>query len=358
MSSDTRFTPEETKAIAEKTTKWNLSAVRLGFFGFLILEIVWRTTGYPGWISNNGQDPNLWWQLTYTACIAFFVFCWTSAFHETVHQTLSSHNNFNKHLGRVIGSVVFIPYTAYRETHIRHHAYLNRPEDWELWPYSDPNRGRGFRRLFAMVDLLLGLVGAMIVYGRIYWCKNSPISSQSRRQIRNEYIYAVGLWIALASWLTLSANWLNFLEVWLLPAMIGGSIQNLRKFTEHLGMASYDPLLGTRTVRGTNWITRLSSFLNFDIFIHGPHHRHPRVAHTSLGKMMDDYVVSNPDRDFPVYGTYLQASLAMLPWLVRNPGVGMNVGAAAPATAKAFDIRDFVQDVSREVLENEDVSIG
>lgn len=358
MSSDTPFTPEETKAIAEKTTKWNLTAVRLFFFAILILEIVWRSVGYPTWIATNGQTPGLWWPVVYTACIAYLVFCWTSAFHETVHQTLSSHNTFNKHLGRVIGSVVFIPYTAYRETHIRHHAYLNRPEDWELWPYSDPNCGRWFRRSFAVVDLLLGLVGSMIVYGRIYWCKNSPISSESRRTIRNEYLFAVIVWIMMSTWLTLSSNWLNFLQVWLIPAMIGGSIQNLRKFTEHLGMASYDPLLGTRTVCGTNWITRLSSFLNFDIFIHGPHHRHPRVAHTSLGTIMDDYVHSNPDRDFPVYGTYLQATLAMLPWLFRNPGVGMNVGAASPSTARATDVKDFVQDVSREVLDTEDVRVG
>ena len=42
--------------------------------------------------------------------------------------------------GRLLGTMMFTPYTAYREVHIRHHAYLNTPRDWELWPYSDPQR--------------------------------------------------------------------------------------------------------------------------------------------------------------------------------------------------------------------------
>ena len=47
--------------------------------------------------------------------------------------------------------------------------------------------------------------------------------------------------------------------------MIAGVLQTMRKLTEHLGMASYDPPLGTRAVIGQNWLTRLGSFMNFDI---------------------------------------------------------------------------------------------
>ena len=92
-----------------------------------------------------------------------------------------------------------------------------------------------------------------------------------------------------------------------------------------------------------------------DIFVHGPHHRHPRVAHTSLGELMDDYVEANPKRDLPVYPTYARATLAMLPWLIRNPGVGVNVGAAEPSNID--DVKDFLQDVSREVLTPDEVGI-
>ncbi|HAB14692.1 MAG TPA: fatty acid desaturase [Planctomycetaceae bacterium] len=357
MSTDTVFTPEESQALATKTTKWNLNVVRLGLFVLVILEIVWRydEVGYPGWLSSDRLVTPTWWLATYTLAVSYFIFCWTSAYHETVHQTLSAHNNFNKHLGRIIGTVVLIPYTVYRETHITHHAYLNRPTDWELWPYSDPNRGRGFRRAFAMFDLLFGFCGAIIIYGRIFWSKNSPLSESSRRLIRREYLASAICWSGLAVYLTLSHTWLDFLQVWWIPLTIAGFLQTMRKFTEHLGMASFDPLLGTRTVRGRNWLTRITSFLNFDIFVHGPHHRHPRVAHTSLGELMDDYVDANPERDLPVYPTYARATLAMLPWLVRNPGVGVNVGAADPSATG--DVKDFVQDVSREVLAPAEVGI-
>tara|TARA_Y100000588_G_scaffold185129_1_gene199020 strand:+ start:452 stop:1540 length:1089 start_codon:yes stop_codon:yes gene_type:complete len=360
VSTDTVFTPEESQALATKTTKWNLNAVRLGLFVLVILEIVWRydEVGYPAWLSADPLVAPTWWLATYTLAVSYFIFCWTSAYHETVHQTLSAHNNFNKHLGRIIGTVVFIPYTVYRETHITHHAYLNRPTDWELWPYSDPNRSRGFRRAFAMFDLLFGFCGAMIIYGRIFWSKNSPLSESSRRLIRREYLASAICWSGLAVYLTLSHTWLDFLQVWWIPLTIAGFLQTMRKFTEHLGMASFDPLLGTRTVRGSNWLTRITSFLNFDIFVHGPHHRHPRVAHTSLGELMDDYVDANPQSELPVYRTYARATLAMLPWLIRNPGVGVNVGAADPSASKApGEVKDFVQDVSREVLAPTEVGI-
>ena len=39
MSADTVFTPEESQALATKTTKWNLNVVRLGLFVLVILEI-------------------------------------------------------------------------------------------------------------------------------------------------------------------------------------------------------------------------------------------------------------------------------------------------------------------------------
>jgi hypothetical protein len=39
----------------------------------------------------------------------------------------------------------------------------------------------------------------------------------------------------------------------------------------------------------------------------------------------------------------------MMPYLVTNPGIGMNVGAAPPEEAKVRDINNFPADVTREV---------
>jgi hypothetical protein len=115
-------------------------------------------------------------------------------------------------------------------------------------------------------------------------------------------------------------------------------------------MRSYDPLLGTRTVIGPNWLTRLGSFLNFDIFVHGVHHRHPRLMHDSLVPKMTHSVGTNPEVAFPVFRSYWQAAGDVLPYLLWNPGCGMNVGAPPPEKGKVREVRDFVADVSTEIL--------
>ena len=107
---------------------------------------------------------------------------------------------------------------------------------------------------------------------------------------------------------------------------IAAFMQTFRKFTEHLGMASFDPLQGTRTVLPRKWLLRLSSFLNFDIFIHGPHHRHPRLTHTTLEEKLGEYQRDNPEVNYPAYERYWKAMLAMFPSMIFNPGCGVNAG--------------------------------
>ena len=85
--------------------------------------------------------------------------------------------------------------------------------------------------------------------------RNSPLNPDVRRTIRREYLALIAAWgaaIGLAVWLVQSgridAN--RFHPLWLSPLAISMSLNTLRKFTEHLGMASLDPLAGTRTVIG------------------------------------------------------------------------------------------------------------
>ena len=93
--------------------------------------------------------------------------------------------------------------------------------------------------------------------------------------------------------------------------------------------------------------------MNFDIFVHGPHHRHPKVAHNQLHAKMREYKETTQE-EFPIFATYRKAAAAMLPFLFRNPGVGMNAGAAHPDAEKQQDVQNFVADVSEEVLADAD----
>lgn len=336
-------TNPETAAPAFNTKLWlHLLIIPALDFGYLALIF--------GWL---GEDPLT--RLAISAWTGYFLLCLGSCFHETAHLTLSRKRWFDVGLGEMIGTVMFTPYTVYRESHIRHHAYLNKPADFELWPYSDPTKSRGFRMAFAWFDLLAGAVAAPIIYGRIYFDEKSPITDPAvRRTIRKEYI-AGGLmgafWVAAGA-VGLKQGWLDVERIlWLcLPATIYGALQTARKFTEHLGMQSYDPLVGTRTVVGKGLLTRLAAFVNFDIIVHGPHHRYPKASHESLEDKMAQNQAANPQVAYPVFPSYLSAMRAMLPCLLTNPGVGMNVGAAAPDKGGVADGRELVDGENVETL--------
>lgn len=341
----TVLTAEEIESLEDKWVIPRFAFFPGGLIGMAALAFNWPN-GHWGWTT------------AWTLMTAYCFFCWTSCFHEAAHQTITKGRGFSIWLGRFIGVMMWVPYTVYRESHIRHHAYLNKPSDWELWPYSDPTTSRTFRRVFAWFDLLFGNLAAPYVYGRIFFHKKSPLKSpEIRRVIRNEYLANLvvsGATLALIGYFGL---WMEFLRCWLIPYSIAGVWQTVRKFTEHLGMASYDPLLGTRTVMGNNLVTRVCTYLNFDIFVHGPHHRHPRIAHSKLTYKMSDYVESNPDKAFPVFPTYFHAIAHTIPFLLKNPGVGMNAGAPAPDADKDSDVENFVTDVTAEVLAETDAAV-
>ncbi len=287
MAAVTRFTADEERSLEQKRTLPRMLSIPMAAAGMLAVGL-------------GVGVGNYWIQAALVAFTAAMMFCWTSALHEAAHQTLFKSRALSIWTGRMLGTLMFTPYTAYREVHIRHHAYLNSPRDWELWPYSDPHASLAFRRAFVWFDLLCGIAAGPLIYGRIYFHRNSPIKSpELRRTIRNEYLAIMAVWTCIWVDTTLAGVWSLHLRGVLLPMYLAALMQTCRKFTEHLGMASFDPLLGTRTVLPRKWLMRLSSFLNFDIFIHGPHHRHPRLTHNNLEAKLDEYQVRQSDRGLP-----------------------------------------------------------
>jgi fatty acid desaturase len=301
----------------------------------------------------HGSGSAWWVQGLWLLAASYCWFCIGGTFHEMAHQTLGQNRRASIWAGRIIGTFIVIPYTAYRETHIRHHAYLNTPVDWELWPYSDPGSSVWFRRLFVWFDVLLAVIAGPVIYGRIYFVRNSPLSTRVRSRIFREYMASLAFWGAVAGaivWLSVRGT-INAaqLPLWFAPLVIASTFNTLRKLTEHLGMASYDPILGTRTVVGDNLPTRLCSYFNFEIFVHGPHHRYPRSPHSRLVARLDDFRRERPGVAVPLFGSYRAALFQALPWLVRNPGVGVNVGGSADFRHRE-GIDSFVSDVESEVL--------
>lgn len=332
----TAFTADEQQAISDKGFVLRLASIPAAVLGLYFLSRPWP--------ADHWAVRGVW-----TCFTAYCMFCLTSCFHETAHQTLTRWRWLDIALGKILGTLMFVPYTVYREAHVRHHAYLNRPNDWELWPYSHPKCSRAFRRVFVILDIGLGFVAAPLIYNRIFFHPDSPLKNPAlRRTIWCEFSVVILFWGHVFGKLAYTGAWPEYVQVWLTPHMIAGVFQTMRKLTEHLGMASYDPLLGTRTVLSNNWFTRFGSYVNFDIFIHGPHHRHPRLAQNLLKDKMQDYVILNPAVNYPVYSSYWQATVAMLPFLFTNPGVGVNAGAHPPVPSRAGDVSNFPADVLRD----------
>lgn len=338
--SQSEFSPEEFRVPGEGVL-WPR------FLVFPTMAII----GYVSFVSGLGGD-SLFVKLTWSVFLGYCWFCVSGSFHEAVHQTMGTWRNANVWFGRLVGTFLGIPYTAYRETHIRHHAYMNTSEDFELWPYSKPGASLAFRRAFVVFDILGAILANPIVYGRIYFVRNSPLSRQARTSITFEYIAIAAFWGSVAAVVTaLSLNGIldlqRFDPLWLLPMPIAAAFNGFRKLTEHVGMASTDPILGTRTVMGNNWLTRVCSYFNFNLDVHGPHHRFPKVPHFELESKLAEYQQRHPEAAIPIFPTYLAAVLHTIPSLWRNPGVGVNAGGTNQSYLKS-GVENFTSEVGSQ----------
>ena len=291
---------------------FNLSAVA---FCITSLASGWPTK-HPVWIA------------ALILMLVYFQHCWTIVFHEDAHYALYKsrwHNIFN---GWIVGTLLMIPFDVYRQVHIRHHSKMNGPEDWELWPYSDPKTSLRFRRWFLWFDVFAGLLAGPLIYGRIYWVRHSPISDpRLRRLIAIEYaviaLFWGGLWTAVA-W---NGWWAPFALAYLIPAYITGVVQTMRKLTEHLGLPMGDAMTGARTVISHRPIARFASWTAFHIEAHGLHHKYPQMPGPNLERALE---LDGMESGQPVFSTYSAAIRDMLPHLWR-PAVGVNVAAPAGA---------------------------
>lgn len=200
---------------------------------------------------------------------------------------------------------------------------------------SGPTRTRSDREDFGRcspgVDLFAGDLTRAIIDRRIFWSRQSPLSEKSRRAIRWKYIAVAHFWTVALTAITLAGQGTGFLRAWVLPWWLAGMLQTGRTFTEHLGMESDDPLQGTRTVFGGGLVTRVCSYLNSDIFIHGPHRRTPRVTADELHSFAAKLKADSDGAGLPFYPSYAAAIRSMLPHLLKNPGVGKNAQKETPA---------------------------
>ncbi|GAB5440299.1 MAG: hypothetical protein Fues2KO_06480 [Fuerstiella sp.] len=299
---------------------------------FLMRFLAFPCLAFGGqWLWMQQHDPTSWSSLVWIPVLTYCWFCVGGLSHELIHQNLPPGPIASRVLGNTIGFAIGIPYTVYREVHMRHHAYLNTPLDWELWPYSDPHASLKFRRMFLGFDLLCGSLATPLIWGRICFSRRSPAKPEMIRRMQREYAMMFAAWLATAAWLTWQVNagmiqLSKAMLIYSLPLVLAANCNSIRKIMEHVGTSSLDPLQGTRTIIGRSWVTRLLSFFDFDLSVHGPHHRYPKLSHDNLKNRMQELRQQDPDRSYPIYSSFTAALWDTAKAVWKNPGVGVNAG--------------------------------
>lgn len=312
----------QTKALHEPTQS-NLLPLFINLAAFLG-GIASLATGWP--------SDHWAWVVFAIIWLSYFQHTWMTIFHEDVHYSLYRRRWHNVRSGIIVGTILMVPFSVYRQMHLGHHKRMNQPDDAELWPYCDPTKSLTFRRVFVFFDLLLGYLTGVFIYNRVFFLKDSPIKDPAlRRRIWLEYLLIVVFWGTIWTWVAVTDSWWLFAKVYLIPAFVTGFFQAVRKLTEHLGLPLGHPMKGARTVIAKGELGKAVAYTSFDISKHGLHHQFPAMPHYNLKTAFS--LDEDKLADAPIFSSHFAAILDMFRCLT-NPGIGVNaVGAAQPATA-------------------------
>jgi fatty acid desaturase len=234
------------------------------------------------------------------------------AFHEAAHGSLCPWWPLNEYLGRVIGLSSFISITLYRELHHWHHAHLGTPRDEEFWPFTDPDNGKGKRRLAAFAELFLGTLYTPFLYLRAYVRSDSRIQISLTRRLLLwlEVIAPFVVWGTVAA-ITISYEVFSyFLVGYLLPAFLAGNLQSWRKYIEHIGLTGNSWATLTRAIRDPGLVGHVVSEGLLHEPFHDLHHRYPKIPYENLPAAAK--VDPLRKEELPVFGNYRAACWDLL----------------------------------------------
>jgi fatty acid desaturase len=204
------------------------------------------------------------------------------AFHEASHFTLHPRRWLNEAVGIFVGSVILTPLSAYRWVHSRHHAHLGTVRDSEMWPFVNPGTPRALRLLAVAGELLVGFFYTPVIFLRGVLVERDRLPRNVTRRLASEYLACLALWGLVLAAVSASGVWEVFLVGYLVPSLLSGNLQSLRKFVEHMGLFGTDVPTTTRTVVPVTTTGRILSYTMLHIDHHGPHHLHPKIPQDRL----------------------------------------------------------------------------
>jgi fatty acid desaturase len=244
----------------EWPTVWLAVLIHLGF-----LVVTFFFTALPLFVS---------------APLGSLLLAWYSSLqHETIHGHPTPSRLVNGMLG-ALPLALWIPYTVYRDTHLRHHRHGGRrltqvaydPESFYL-PLDTLSRvGRLRRWIYRANCTLCGrlILGPALAITAFWSGELRRVRSGDRRRLRiwARHALSVGLVLAWTVGVCHIPLWI-YVAFFVYPSV---SLTHLRSFAEHV--ADVNPNLRTRVVEAHPFWALL--FLNNNL--HVTHHAKPRLA--------------------------------------------------------------------------------
>jgi len=242
--------------------------------------------------------------------------CWYGSLqHETIHGHPTPFRQFNGMLGSLPLSL-WIPYTVYRETHLRHHRHGGRrltqvaydPESFYL-PTGELSRFGQLRRWVYRANCTLAgrlILGPVLAVALFWSGEFRRVRSGDRRRMRIWARHAVSVGFVLV-WVVGVCH----IPLWVYLALVvypSISLNHIRSFAEHV--ADNDPRLRTRVVEAHPFWSLL--FLNNNLHI--AHHAKPKLAWFQLPHLWKQMRVPALERGLVFAGGYREV---MRRYLVR-----------------------------------------
>jgi fatty acid desaturase len=226
------------------------------------------------------------------------------------HETIHGHPTSSRRINTLIGAAplsLWIPYTIYRETHVRHHRHSGRrltevghdPESFYLAP-ADVAKAGVLRRVLLRANCTLAgrlvLGPAIAIAG--FWIDAVREMRWSRRHRLIWLRHALAVSMVLA-W-TVGVCHIPVLVYLLLVVYPSAAITNLRSFAEH--RANDDSPARTNVVEANRFWSLL--FLNNNL--HVAHHAHPHVPWYELRPVWQQMRQANPGAGLIFTGGYFE----------------------------------------------------
>ncbi len=276
-----------------------------------------------------------WWATAAVWCaIAWMDHAALTRLHEAAHGMLSRRRWLNEVQGVVIGTAAFTPLSVYRYVHARHHAHLGRERDPEFWPYNLPGTARWVRLVYAWSELAVGWVLTPALYSVRTAASWRSVPRMQRGRLVAEWAVLIGTWGGVVAVVEVMGWWEGLLVAHVVPAWLAGTMQTVRKFTEHLGMFGEGIMGMTRTVVYGGVAGRAASASQLHVEHHATHHRFARIPYYALPEATGVmYAGASGGR---VFRTHVGAMLDMAPHLL-DPKVGPQWGGADGAKEQGGD---------------------